>query len=180
MPTLFEAVLGPFAPGTDLQLRFTAKDTAGNSVSIIPESAVAIVAPSGAEKLLDLAKVYPRTQPNAIYAMNPGSVDLGHIASQFSVAIANASSEKERVEGIASALKDVPITEDTKKILLDAATRLATDPSRTITAQRFKEVITDLPTTTTRTEQVNQLQLQRIDAPGAALLKMSTIGLRIQ
>jgi hypothetical protein len=75
-PTLFEAVLGPFAEGTPVQVRLTAKDTAGNVQSIIPDDASGIAAPPSAEKLLDVAYIFPRLQPNPLFTLEPGDVDL--------------------------------------------------------------------------------------------------------
>jgi hypothetical protein len=66
-PTLFEAVLGPFAPGTKVQVRITAFDTAGNAQTIIPSDATAFTAPPGAERLIQLAYIFPRTQANPIF-----------------------------------------------------------------------------------------------------------------
>lgn len=70
-PTLFETVLGPFNPGTDIQLRITALDTAGNAQTIIPDDAVAAVASPSASELLESAYVFPRTQPNPIFEGAP-------------------------------------------------------------------------------------------------------------
>lgn len=66
-PTLFETVIGPFAPNTKVQVRFTAKDTAGNAQTIIPSDVSAFRAPSGSEKLIQLAYVFPRTKANPIF-----------------------------------------------------------------------------------------------------------------
>ena len=85
IPTLFEVVLGPFAPETDIQLRFTAKDTAGNTVSYIPDDAVALVAPPESEKLIDFAYVFPRTEPNPVFALEPGASNVDEIAAKFGV-----------------------------------------------------------------------------------------------
>jgi hypothetical protein len=179
VPTLFEVVLGPFASGTDVQLRFNARDTAGNSTSLIPEVASAIRVPPGGEKLLDLAYVFPRTQPNAVFALDPGQIDPGHIASQFSAAIAQSATEPERVETLVAVLQSVPITEENKQKLLESAQSLATDPSRANTAARFQQIITGLTAAPSDSLTVTPLQVDRIVAPGAALLKMSTIGLKL-
>ena len=66
-PTLFETVLGPFAPNTRVLVRFTALDTAGNAQSIIPADASAFVAPPLAERLIQQAYVFPRTQQNPVF-----------------------------------------------------------------------------------------------------------------
>ena len=66
-PTLFETVLGPFAPGTKVQIRITAKDTAGNAQTIIPNDASAFRAPQGSERLIQLAYIFPRTKANPIF-----------------------------------------------------------------------------------------------------------------
>ena len=66
-PTLFETVLGPFPAGTDVMLRFTARDTAGNTSSIIPSDATAFAAPPGAEQLIQMAYVFPRLRPNPVF-----------------------------------------------------------------------------------------------------------------
>jgi hypothetical protein len=69
-PTLFETVLGPFKKGTNVQLRFTAFDTAGNSTSFIPTDAAAFLAPPGANTLLQNAYIFPRTQKNPIFEID--------------------------------------------------------------------------------------------------------------
>lgn len=69
-PTLFETVIGPFRKGTDVQLRFTALDTAGNAATIIPADAASFVAPPGANKLLESAYIFPRTQKNPIFEID--------------------------------------------------------------------------------------------------------------
>ncbi len=66
-PTLFETVLGPFAPGTKAMIRMTVRDTAGNAQTIIPEDASAFKAPPQAEKLLQQAYIFPRTQQNPLF-----------------------------------------------------------------------------------------------------------------
>jgi hypothetical protein len=66
-PTLFEAVIGPFAPGTKVQLRFRARDTAGNSQTVIPDDATGLEAPPAATKLLQRTYPLPRTQPSPLF-----------------------------------------------------------------------------------------------------------------
>lgn len=66
-PTLFETVLGPFPPGTEVWLRMSARDTAGNASMVIPDDATAYLAPAGAEQLVQLAYIFPRTQANPIF-----------------------------------------------------------------------------------------------------------------
>jgi hypothetical protein len=68
-PTLFETVLGPFAPGTKVLVRFTAMDTYGNVQTIIPEDASAFLAPPNAELLLQQAYIFPRTNQNMIFEL---------------------------------------------------------------------------------------------------------------
>jgi hypothetical protein len=51
-PTEFETVLGPFLPGTNVALRFSASDTAGNVQGFIPEDAVVVVPPPNARELI--------------------------------------------------------------------------------------------------------------------------------
>ncbi|UGY16773.1 hypothetical protein HAP48_0004325 [Bradyrhizobium septentrionale] len=180
VPTLFEAVLGPFAPGTDVQIRFNAKDTAGNSSSLIPDAATAVLAPKGAEKLIDLATVFPRTQPNAVFTLEPGALDLGQIASRFAAEIATSSNDAAHIESLSTLLKQVPVTEAARTDLMNAARRLSTDSTKTIAAQRFQEVIGDLAISSAQTAEARALPLTKIDAPGSAQLKMSTIGFKIQ
>ncbi|TCA01026.1 hypothetical protein [Rhizobium leguminosarum] len=180
VPTLFEAVIGPFASETDLQIRFTALDTARNSTSIIPEAAIGIVAPAGAEKLLDLAAVFPRTQPNAIYTLDPGKVDMSQVASEFALAVANSTSDPARVDAIGRVLKEVPIDAESKKTLMDAAKRFSTETSKATIAQRFQELVTDLPTRTVGDQSVEELQLKRIVAPETDKLQITTLGLQIK
>jgi hypothetical protein len=68
-PTTFEAVLGPFAPGTPLQLRFSARDTAGNVQAIVPTDASAVSVGRGAEKLLDRTGL-PGGTPSPLFFAN--------------------------------------------------------------------------------------------------------------
>lgn len=180
VPTLFEAVIGPFAPGTDLQIRFNALDTAGNGTSVIPDAAIGISAPAGAEKLLDLATVFPRTLPNAIYNLDPGKVDMSEIASEFAVAVANSTSDPERIEAIGKVLKEVPIDADSKKELMDAAKRFSAETSKGTIAQRFEELVTDLPTKNAVDETVREVPLTRIIAPGADKLHITTLELTVK
>jgi len=69
-PTLFETVIGPFRRDTKVQLRFTALDTAGNAATIIPSDATSFIAPPGANKLLENAYIFPRTQKNPIFEID--------------------------------------------------------------------------------------------------------------
>lgn len=66
-PTLFETVIGPFPAGTNVMLRFSAKDTAGNTASMIPSDAKAYLAPPGAEQLIQMAYVFPRIKANPVF-----------------------------------------------------------------------------------------------------------------
>jgi hypothetical protein len=66
-PTLFETVIGPFSPKTNVMLRMTARDTAGNVAWRIPDDASAFMAPAGAEQLMQLAYIFPRTKPNPLF-----------------------------------------------------------------------------------------------------------------
>ena len=68
-PTLFESVLGPFEQGTDLQVRFSASDTAGNIAAVIPDDATVTEAPPEANQLLRRNYVFPRTQANEIFEL---------------------------------------------------------------------------------------------------------------
>src|SRR5205085_1048362 len=69
-PTLFETVLGPFAPGTTVQTRFSAKDTAGNIQTIVPQDAIGFEAPPNAPQLLEQAYLFPRAQPNPLFDLD--------------------------------------------------------------------------------------------------------------
>jgi hypothetical protein len=68
-PTLFEAVLGPFAPGTKVLVRLMAVDTAGNAQTAIPADAAAFRAPPTAELLIQQAYVFPRTRANPVFEL---------------------------------------------------------------------------------------------------------------
>jgi hypothetical protein len=65
-PTLFETVLGPFAPGTKIMLRFSASDTAGNIQGIIPKDAIGIEAPQGISAMTQ-NYIFPRAQSNPVF-----------------------------------------------------------------------------------------------------------------
>lgn len=71
-PTLFEAILGPFAPNTRLQLRFTARDTGGNWTGVIPADAAGFVAApaSQPQKTMMAREVFPRSQSNPIFELD--------------------------------------------------------------------------------------------------------------
>ncbi|MGH0218494.1 hypothetical protein NKY68_00195 [Sinorhizobium meliloti] len=180
VPTLFESVLGPFAPNTNVQLRFLAKDTAGNVTSIIPDAATAIKAPQGAERLLDLAYIFPRTQPNAIFALEPGKTDVGQIASDFAAAIATGNKDAAQVDAVARALAELPISSESKEALLDSAETLSRIAPQSLTASRFQDVVEGLAVTPSSERDVLLAPINRIEAPGSSLLKMSTIGLTVE
>jgi hypothetical protein len=77
-PTLFEAVIGPFVPGTKLMLRMMARDTAGNIQTVIPTEAVGIApTPTVRQTAMALFRqdyVFPRTRPSAIFALPASQV----------------------------------------------------------------------------------------------------------
>lgn len=74
-PTVFEAVLGPFAPGTTVQLRISARDTAGNVQAVIPRDARLIEAPADTEHLLQQSlAIFPRRAPRELFELDPAKV----------------------------------------------------------------------------------------------------------
>ena len=180
VPTLFEAVLGPFAPNTKLQMRFTAKDTVGNAVTVIPGDAVGINAPSGSEKLLELGHVFPRTQPNAIFYLQPGNFDAGQIANQFSSNLLNTSqADALQVEDIESLVRGMNLTPQGKKVLMDTAKSLSTHPTKAVAAARLRDLLENMPIATTGSQiGTTPLDLKRIETLGGAKLgNMTTLQL---
>lgn len=178
VPTLFEVVLGPFAPGTDLQVRFTAKDTVGNAVTVIPTDATGMNAPAGTEKLLELGHVFPRTQPNAIFYLQPGNLDGATIANQFSSGLlSNNQSDAVKVEDIENVLKGMQITSDGKKMLMATAQSLSNHPTKAVAAARLQDLLENMPVTDPAEQpSAAPMELKRIDTLGAVKLgNMTTL-----
>lgn len=109
-PTLFEAVLGPFTPGTEVQLRFTAKDTAGNVSAVIPVDAAGLAVPPSVEKLLETAYIFPRTQPNPLFEVVAGDVDVLSAIEHVGADPADDAT-KRVVDPILAMLADLPPAE---------------------------------------------------------------------
>jgi hypothetical protein len=109
-PTLFEAVLGPFAPDTDMQLRLTAKDTAGNVTSAIPADAVGLEVPAPVERLLETAYIFPRSQPNPIFELASGEVNLQGVIERAGADI-NVAETRAVVQPMIEALNARPAAE---------------------------------------------------------------------
>ena len=182
VPTLFEVVLGPFTQGTKLQMRFTAKDTVGNAVTIIPSDAIGIIAPPGTEKLLELGHVFPRTQPNAIFYLQPGNLDIAQIANQFSSGLlSNSQSDALKVEDVENVVRDMKITSEGKRMLIDTAKSLSNHPTKSVAAARLRDLLENMPIATSAA-QINTvpLELKRIETLGESKLgNMTTLQLTV-
>lgn len=181
VPTLFEAVIGPFSPETKLQLRFSAKDTVGNMTTVIPTDAHALRAPAGAEKLLELGHVFPRTQPNAIFYLEPGNADLGQVAKQFAESLkSNTQTEPLKPEDIERVARGMPLTAEGKKLLIETAKSLADSPTKAVGVARLQELLEVMPETPASETPVVPLQLNRVQAPGAEKLgNMTTLEISV-
>ena len=183
VPTLFEVTLGPFAPGTDLQLRFSAKDTVGNVATVIPTDAVAMRAPDGAEKLIELGQVFPRTQPNAIFYLEPGNSDLSVVAAQFASRMrSDAQIEPVRVEQLEELVRNMQVSPQGKLLLQESAKAMALMPSRAVAAARLQDLLETMPAAVlpATAQKAVPLEVQRLIAPGSAKLgNMSTLQLKI-
>lgn len=184
VPTLFEVTLGPFAPGTDVQLRFSAKDTVGNVTTVIPADASALRAPPGAEKLLELGQVFPRTQPNALFYLEPGSSDLSAVAAQFASRMrSDAQVEPVRVEQLEQLVRNMQVSPQGKALLQESARTMSLMPSRAVAAARLQELLESMPAieTPATAPRAVPMDIQRIVAPGAAKLgNMTTLQLKVQ
>lgn len=183
VPTLFEVSLGPFAPGTNLQLRFSAKDTVGNVTTIIPSDASAIRAPEGAEKLLEMGHVFPRTQPNALFYLEPGNSDMSVVAAQFASRMrSDAQMDPVRVEELEDLVKNMRVSPQGKAMLLDSVKAMAAMPARGAAAARLQDLLESMPVTEPPTDagKVVSLETKRVLAPGASVLgNMSTLQLSV-
>lgn len=183
VPTLFEVTLGPFAPGTDVQLRFSAKDTVGNVTTVIPSDATAMRAPEGAEKLIELGQVFPRTQPNAIFYLEPGSSDISMVAAQFANRMrSDAQVEPVRVEQLEALVKNMRVSAQGKALLQESARTMTLTPSRAVAAARLQDLLESMPAfeLPANAPKAVALEFQRVVAPGAAKLgNLSTLQLTI-
>lgn len=183
VPTLFEVSLGPFAPGTDVQLRFSAKDTVGNVTTVIPNDASAIRAPEGAEKLLEMGNVFPRTQPNALFYLEPGNSDMSVVAAQFASRMrSDAQVEPVRLEELEGLVKNMRVSPQGKAMLQESVRAMATMPSRTAAAARLQDLLESMPAEETAADagKVVTLETKRVVAPGASVLgNMSTLQLTV-
>lgn len=183
VPTLFEVSLGPFAPGTSIQLRFSAKDTVGNVTTIIPNDASAIRAPEGAEKLLEMGHVFPRTQPNALFYLEPGNSDMSVVAAQFASRMrSDAQVEPVRVEELEGVVRNMRLSSSGKALLRESVKEMAAMPMRAAAAARMQDLLESMPTVEPSADEgkVVPLEMSREVAPGAALLgNMSTLQLTV-
>lgn len=183
VPTLFEVTLGPFAPGTDVQLRFSAMDTVGNVTTVIPNDASAIRAPAGAEKLLELGHVFPRTQPNAIFYLEPGNSDLSIVAAQFASRMrSDAQVEPVRVEELEQLVKNMRVSPQGKALLQESAKTMSLTPSREVAVARLQELLEAMPAADIPADapKATPMEIQRVVAPGAAKLgNLSTLQLTV-
>lgn len=183
VPTLFEVTLGPFAPGTDVQLRFSAKDTVGNVTTVIPSDASAVRAPEGAEKLIELGQVFPRTQPNAIFYLEPGSSDVSLVAAQFSSRMrSDAQTDPVRVEQLEELVRNMRVSPQGKALLQESAKTMAMMPTRAVAAARLQELLEAMPAQEPpgALAKAVAMDIQRLTAPGAAKLgNLSTLQLTV-
>jgi hypothetical protein len=162
-PTLFETVLGPFAPGTVVQTRFSAMDTAGNIETVIPSDAVGFEAPPNAPQLLEQAYLFPRTQSNPIF-------DLDRLRDL------KVNLDKLKTQNI-----------DLDKLDLMKPNELGIDPQRIKELGMDRDRLIDLKVDLKRVRDMNvdfnQLKifsLKRVPAPGDAIVKMTTLEVQVK
>ena len=180
-PTLFEVVLGPFASETKIQLRFTAKDTAGNVTSFIPDDAVAILAPPEAEKLIDFAYIFPRTEANPIFALEPGPSNVNEIAANFAEAISVRSPSEDHLKGITQAITGMQITSTDKENFINAAKRLKENPDTAVAGARLEKAIESMQPIEAFVEpEISKTAIQRVVSPGDDILKMNTLEITVK
>ncbi|WP_313952765.1 hypothetical protein [Accumulibacter sp.] len=184
VPTLFEVSLGPFALGTKLELRFTAEDTVGNATTIIPKDASAIRAPAGAEKLLEMGHVFPRTQPNALFYLEPGNSDISVVAAEFASRMrSDAQMDPVRVEELEGLIRNMRVSPQGKAMLQESVKAMAAMPSRAAAAARLQDLLASMPAEEISADagKVVTLEMKRVIAPGASVLgNMSTLQLTVQ
>lgn len=157
-PTLFETVLGPFAPGTEILLRFSAMDTAGNVTAAIPADAQAFAAPSGAQQLLQLAYVFPRTKPNPIFNVE----ELRALTASIKSAQARGQDVRRFSRQDLSALG----------IPADRLAALGVDAARfaDLKSDLYKLGLLDLPF-----DQIQPVAIEHAKAPGDGIIALNTI-----
>jgi hypothetical protein len=157
-PTLFETVLGPFAPETKVLVRFTAMDTYGNAQTIIPADASAFIAPPNAELLLQQAYIFPRTSQNMVF-------------------------ELEKVKNLGLTLEKLKaINVDIASIDLTKENALGIDPAKlkelNMDQQRLNDIKDDLKKLSNLKLDVNEIvpvSINRVKAIGESILEVSTL-----
>jgi hypothetical protein len=162
-PTLFETVLGPFAPGTVVQTRFTALDTAGNATTVIPNDASGFEAPPNATQLIEQAYLFPRTQPNPIF-------DLDRLKEL-----------KVNLDKLKAANVDINAIDFTKPNALDI------DPVRLrelgLDRDRLEDLRVDLARVRDLSLDMTQLKifpLKRVPSPADSVLKATTLEVTVR
>jgi len=162
-PTLFETVIGPFPAGTNVMLRFAARDTAGNAAAIIPADSSAFLAPAGAEQLLQMAYIFPRTKPNPLF-------------------------EVEELRAFAEAVKGAEATgQDVRKFSETDLEKLGVSKARLselgVDAARFADIKSDLHKIGLLNLQFDQIQptlLRPVKAAGEGVLPVNTVEVTVQ
>lgn len=162
-PTLFEAVLGPFPSGTTVQFRFTAKDTAGNAQTIIPEDATAFRAPPNSALLFQQAYIFPRTQQNPVF-------DLEKLKRLSSV-LDDLKREGVDIESLdPNNAERLGLTEERLRELGTDARRLADIRDD---LKRLQELKVDF-------SKIAPVELRRVKTLGDSVLNVTTLELAIQ
>jgi hypothetical protein len=160
---LFETVVGPFPPKTNVMLRLTARDTAGNVAWRIPQDAVVYMAPAGAEQLIQLAYIFPRTKPNPLF-------------------------EIEALRGLSLAVKAAERGgRDVRSFSRADLARLGVPSDRLqelgVDAARFEDLKADvhqLGLLNLDFDQIRPTTVRRVTAPGETVLPVNTIEVTIQ
>lgn len=161
-PTLFETVIGPFAPSTKLMLRFAALDTAGNVTAVIPSDAHAFVAPPGAQQLLQMAYIFPRTKPNPIF-------------------------EVEELKAIAAAVRSAEARgADVRRFSVTQLATLGIQPNRLtalgVDPARFEDLKADLHQMgllNLNYDQIRPVPLQPVRTAGDDVLSLNTVAVTV-
>jgi len=156
-------VIGPFAPGTQVLVRFAARDTAGNLSALIPTDAAVFVAPSGAEQLVQLAYLFPRTKPNPV----------------FEVEALRALSESVKVASRSGL--------DVRNFKAAELDQIGLSPARLaelgVDSARFTDLKSDLHRLgmlDVNFDQIRSVPVKRVKAPGEEILQVNTLELVAQ
>ena len=75
-PTLFEAVIGPIAPGTPVLLKMMARDTAGNIQTLIPPDAVGLAPARSSLAIAKFRQNYLTLRQDVRLSPNPAQRNL--------------------------------------------------------------------------------------------------------